>query len=492
MFKPNDLPEILFSSSNPQGSRQLGSLLKEGLIRKIDGRIYTSNLEEEEAVIVHRNLFYIVGQLYPNAVLSYRSALEVRPTDKDNIYLTYSYTDTIKLAGIHLKLIKGSGPLEADHKMNGELYLASLERACLENLKASRKGKDGERRALEASVIEERLLDILRIDGEEGLNIFRDRARAIAEELDFAKAFQKLNQKIGALLSTKPSKVLHSPQAIAASLGVPYDAFRVDLFWKLFAALKEQRFLYRTEQSASNEAFQNFAFFEAYFSNYIEGTEFRLEEAKEIVFEGRMIENRTGDSHDMKGTYELVSNPFELRKSPETYETLLNILQGRHAVIMRGRPDKRPGQFKQRSNRAGDTLFVEPALVRGTLKQAFEPYQALAHPLARAIFMMFIISEIHPFEDGNGRIARVMMNAELVQGNLTKIIIPTVYREDYILALRKLTRQQIPAAYIKMMDTAQGYSHALQLDDFEVLLQQLKGTNAFLEPEEGRLVLGEQ
>ncbi len=492
MFKPNDLPEILFSSSNPQRSRQLGRLLKEGLIRKIEGRIYTSNLEEEEAVIVHRNLFYIIGQLYPNAVLSYRSALEVRPTDKDNIYLTYSYTDTIKLGGIHLKLIKGSGPLEADHKMNGELYLASLERACLENLKASRKGKDGERRALEARVIEERLIDILRIDGEEGLNIFRDRARGIAEELGFVKAYQKLNQKIGALLSTKPSKLLRSPQAIATSLGVPYDPFRVDLFWKLFAALKEQRFLYRTEQSVSNEAFQNFAFFEAYFSNYIEGTEFRLEEAKEIVFEGRMIENRTGDSHDMKGTYELVSNPFELRKSPETYETLLNILQRRHAVIMRGRPDKRPGQFKQRSNRAGDTLFVEPALVRGTLKQAFEPYQALEHPLARAIFMMFIISEIHPFEDGNGRIARVMMNAELVQGNLTKIIVPTVYREDYILALRKLTRQQIPTAYIKMMDIAQAYSHDLRLDDFEDLLQQLKRTNAFLEPEEGRLLLGEK
>ncbi|GAI76162.1 unnamed protein product, partial [marine sediment metagenome] len=29
--------------------------------------------------------------------------------------------------------------------------------------------------------------------------------------------------------------------------------------------------------------------------------------------------------------------------------------------------------------------------------------------------IMFVISEIHPFLDGNGRIARVMMNAELVK-----------------------------------------------------------------------------
>ncbi len=40
-----------------------------------------------------------------------------------------------------------------------------------------------------------------------------------------------------------------------------------------------------------------------------------------------------------------------------------------------------------------------------------------------------------------GRIARVMLNAELVHGKRSRIIIPTVYREDYLLALRALTRQ---------------------------------------------------
>jgi len=270
-------------------------------------------------------------------------------------------------------------------------------------------------------------------------------------------------------------------------LGLPYDAFRVELFWKLFGALQKASFDYRQEQSDSSEAFGNFAFFEAYFSNYIEGTEFELEEAKDIVFKGLFIENRSGDSHDVKGTYELVSNPFEMRKTPANYEDLIALLEKRHAVIMRGRPDKRPGQFKQRSNRAGNTIFVEPPLVRGTLQKTFEPYNALKHPLARAIFMMFMISEIHPFEDGNGRLARVMMNAELVSGNLTKIIIPTVYREDYLLALRKLTRRQIPDAYIQMMSKAQAFSHHLQLDNFDTLLSQLEEGNAFLEPTEGKL-----
>jgi len=487
MLDISNLPEIIFASSDNTISRQISRLQKEGIIRRIEKRVYTSNLIDDPNQIIRRNLFHIIGKLYPDTVLSYRSALEVRPTEKNNLYLSYTYTDTVNLGDIQLKFIKGEGPLERDNRLVNRLFIASLERACLENLRKSRTAKDGEKRALAVEVIEERLIDILRIEGEEGLNKFRDRANLVAIELSYEKAFDLLNQKISALLSTKPSKLLSSPQAIATALGLPYDAFRVDLFWELFAILKQYPFEYRKERSTSSQAFQNFAFFEAYFSNYIEGTEFRVEEAKDIVFKGLFIENRTGDTHDVRGTYEIVSNPFEMRKLPKDYEALIQLLQQRHAIIMKGRPDKHPGQFKKRSNRAGNTLFVEPQLVRGTLQKAFEPYNALKHPLDKALFMMFIISEIHPFEDGNGRIARVMMNAELVAGHLTKIIIPTVYREDYLLALRKLTRKQIPDAYIKMMDRAQAFSHSLSLDSFDMLLRQLEKNNAFLESDDGQL-----
>jgi len=33
--------------------------------------------------------------------------------------------------------------------------------------------------------------------------------------------------------------------------------------------------------------------------------------------------------------------------------------------------------------------------------------------MARALLAMFIVSEVHPFIDGNGRLARLVMNAEL-------------------------------------------------------------------------------
>ena len=106
---------------------------------------------------------------------------------------------------------------------------------------------------------------------------------------------------------------------------------------------------------------------------------------------------------------------------------------------------------------------------KGTLSQGFKYYAALTDPFARAIFIMFMISEVHPFNDGNGRIARVMMNAELVRADQSRIIVPTVFREDYILALRKLTRHKDPLAYINVMTKLHQFSDNLYGSDFTEL-----------------------
>ena len=52
-----------------------------------------------------------------------------------------------------------------------------------------------------------------------------------------------------------------------------------------------------------------FAFFEAYFSNFIEGTEFEIDEAEEIVFGGVIPEERPADAHDVLGTFGVVTDP---------------------------------------------------------------------------------------------------------------------------------------------------------------------------------------
>lgn len=151
------------------------------------------------------------------------------------------------------------------------------------------------------------------------------------------------------------------------------------------------------------------------------------------------------------------------------------------------RQDKMPGMFKSQNNRAGNTHFVDFNLVRGTLMKGFEYYRALQHPFAKALFMMFMVSETHPFNDGNGRIARIMMNAELSCAGESKIIIPTVFRNDYLLALRKLSRQSNPDAYIRAMQKVWQFSALLHGEDTNGMESFLIRANAFADPEENVL-----
>jgi len=49
---------------------------------------------------------------------------------------------------------------------------------------------------------------------------------------------------------------------------------------------------------------------------------------------------------------------------------------------MGARISKKPGQFKDKNNRAGETFFVDHTLVKDTLIKGFDFYQALKHPFA--------------------------------------------------------------------------------------------------------------
>ena len=68
---------------------------------------------------------------------------------------------------------------------------------------------------------------------------------------------------------------------------------------------------------------------------------------------------------------------------------------------------------------------------------------------------MFVVTELHPFADANGRVARVMMNAELVAAGENRVIVPTVYRNNYLIALKALSQNGITGALVRTMDFAQ-------------------------------------
>lgn len=477
---PLHLQEVICSSQDPKISNQIKKLIKSGVIIKIAPRIYSSNLDEPVEGIIRRNLFQILGNLYPGTMLSHRSAFEFQPTKTGQLFLTTSYTKKVNLPGITLQFLEGHPPIDGDNKFSGELYVSQKARAFLENLQASKKLGSASK-CLSLPEIEERLEQIIRVNGEDEINKVRDQARAISKQLDMPKEFEKLNRMISALLTTKTSKILSSPLAKARAFGKPYDPARLELFEILFRELKNTEFPHREEKNTTPTSFRNFAFFESYFSNYIEGTVFEIDEAKKIIQTNKPLPARNDDSHDVLGTYQIVSNRKEMQITPSTPEEFIKIISYRHSILMSARLDKNPGLFKDKNNFAGSTAFVDYNLVRGTLEQSFSFYNVLDHPFAKAAYIMFVMSEVHPFLDGNGRIARVMMNAELVNAGQSKIIIPTVFREDYMGALKKFTKQRKCDTYIKMLQRAHEFSSNVFDENMDDMEEYLSSCNAFIE-----------
>ncbi|MCH5327476.1 MAG: Fic family protein [Coprobacter sp.] len=478
--------EIIFGSSDPNISRIITQKEKNGLLRKVAPRIYTTNLSDSLENIVRRNLMDILVYRYPEAVISHRSAKEMRPTATGDFFLTTTTTRRVTdLPGIVLNFTKGPKASSHDIPFMG-IHISGEYRYMLENMQISRKSGD-ESRVLPINVIENKLEQILLTGGEIRLNQYRDELRTISEELGMSAEFAKINSIISALLSTHDVRILKTESAKAIAAGNPFDSSRIELFELLFDEIKDRYFIIRNNRNTDEESFRLFSFFESYFSNYIEGTEFEVEEAKAIVDSGIPMPRRDEDSHDILGTFKVLSNRAEMNRIPSSPEELFSILSHRHAILLEGRANMNPGIFKTQNNRAGQTEFVDYRLVKGTLSQAFKYYAALTDPFAKAIFMMFIISEIHPFNDGNGRIARVMMNAELVRANQSRIIVPTVFREDYILALRRLTRHKDASVYINVMTKLHQFSDNLYGTDFTELKNYLAACNAYEEPSQAKL-----
>jgi hypothetical protein len=361
----------------------------------------------------------------------------------------------------------------------GALYLASDPRRFLENLT---RGRGWGHRVLPQQELEAALDRILMVGGPKRLNQLRDHAREIASSLGYQAQFKRLNSLISALLGTHEAKILTAKQALARAAGRTYDPHRLEIFDSLFTALNQASLETIEDPAPTGVAREDFAFFEAYFSNYIEGTTFEVEEAEAIIFEGKIIENRNEDSHDILGTFQAATTAPWRDRPPQSADDFLVWLQNVNALVMQKRADKNPGEWKERANHAGGTYFVVPELVVGSLLEAFERIAALSHPLAQAIMIMFVVAEVHPFSDGNGRTARLAMNCMLSAQALSRIIIPTVYREDYLLPSKALSHNKIAEPLISALSRVQRWSAAF---DYSLPRPQLRESlarcNAFQE-----------
>jgi hypothetical protein len=449
-----------------------------GKLRKLASRLYTTNLRDTPEAIIQRNVWRIIAGFYTGALIADRTAIENRPAADGSVFLVHPKTTELELPGLRIRPRKGAGPQQSDRPFLHGLTIASPGRAYLENLRPSRARGGAVARTLSEDELVTHLDALLRASGEDALNRLRDEARQLAPNLGLEEEAQQLDTLIGALLGTRKAK-LDTGLGAAYAAGAPYDVERMDLLEVLRQALAVMSPTHLAAKATDGVALP---FFEAYFSNYIEGTEFAVDEAEEIIFQGKLPANRPKDAHDILGTFDVVRSEADMRRVPATPEEFIGILCERHARMMGGRPELAPGVFKVEPNRAGNSLFVHPCHVRGTLSEGFALCRTLPTAFARAAFMMFLVAEVHPFADGNGRAARVMMNAELVAAGEARIIIPTVFRTEYLQALKALTHNHRTEPLTSVLDFAWRYTHQIDFSTPEAARAQLTATHAFEAP----------
>lgn len=480
-FSLDEQPEVFASTA--ASSAAVRRAVAAGKARKIAGRLYTGNVEDPIDQVVRRNWQAIAAHYFPHAVIVDRSAMEAKPSSDGSLFLDagpeYTARRPVRLPGLTLRPRSGPGSAVGDMPFMNDLHFSSRGRAMLDNMRPSRKTGGSVARTLSRAEIEDELTRIIAIRGADAVNEIRDQASGLADQLGAAAEMEKLDDLIGAVLGSRDVP-LKTDAARAHSEGAGFDPKRVELFEALQVELLREDLPKRSAQPGSSTPL---SFFEAYFSNWIEGTEFSLEEAREIVFDQVIPAGRSEDAHDVLGTFELVNDPVRRRQLPDGPEGLIELLRSHHALMLERRPQANPGEFKTRANQAGGTIFVQPELVVGTLRAGFRFYEALPPGLSRAIFLMFLISEVHPFTDGNGRVGRVLMNAALSAVEEQRIVIPLPYRDDYLGGLRALSRNGAAGPLVRVLDHAQRYAAAIDWSDLDVARRALTETNAFVPPD---------
>lgn len=183
---------------------------------------------------------------------------------------------------------------------------------------------------------------------------------------------------------------------------------------------------------------ENFRLEWTYNSNAIEGNTLTLKETK-VALEGITIGGKTLREHLEAINHseaiimleELISDGVELTES-----NIKNI----HAVVMNAIEYENAGRYRNENVRISGANHVPPeAIIVPELMEKlicrYDEWREKYHPIIVAALLHAEFVKIHPFIDGNGRTARLLMNFEAMRNGYPPIIIKAKDRLKYYDAL---------------------------------------------------------
>ena len=169
-----------------------------------------------------------------------------------------------------------------------------------------------------------------------------------------------------------------------------------------------------------------------YNSNHIEGSKLTHDETR-YIFETKTI-GKTDDVINVDDIIETVNHFACIDLAIDLAEKRISeaIIKQFHYVLKNGTSDSRKtwfkvGDYKLVENEVGGLATAKPENVKTEIKQLLDWYNSIPSISFETIIDFHQrFEKIHPFQDGNGRVGRLIMFKECLKNN----IVPTLITDD--------------------------------------------------------------
>lgn len=180
-----------------------------------------------------------------------------------------------------------------------------------------------------------------------------------------------------------------------------------------------------------------------YASNALEGNTLSLVETKVVLEDGITIGGKPlKDHYETVGHAKAFDEIIKLSQNKTFTEADIKLL---HKLFYEKIDSAKAGKYRtsQVIITGSDVELPKPEELDEKMHEFILQLPKLKeelHPVEYAAMVHIIFVNIHPFADGNGRVARLLMNLALLQTGYNIVVIPPVVRADYIYALQETSK----------------------------------------------------
>ena len=210
-----------------------------------------------------------------------------------------------------------------------------------------------------------------------------------------------------------------------------------------------------------------------YNSNAIEGSTLDYAETKIILLEGLTIGGKTTKEHLEAINHKSAIDYIEEIAQKKTKNIKRTDILALHRLILRGIDDPNAGSYRAYDvyvNKGGGEkhMFPAPNKIENLMDNFYLwiKENKNMHPVLLASEAHYRLVSIHPFIDGNGRCARLLMNLILIQNGYPPAIIKMAKRKEYINAVQNADNEKMDECYNFVADA--------ELESLELYLDTVK------------------